>query len=260
MDNTVVPPIISTVSAVTAFLLYKKIKDLPFDFITQTDYDICHLLDVSFCTRIASFFTALLIYYCYCELNQVYKWPVKNALLEKPTIINIKDGLIIGAGVVIVSIAINILFGFISITGINYDKLSPLFVMIAMLMTGFTEELMFRALPINALRAYVSEDLLVVLTALFFGYVHSGMSIYYGFSAFVFGLLTGYGFLKYGLYWAAALHFSSNTVETLFYSIFKYKVKNSFMAGVRETPDDDGSTTSFVQLALLIFLKFIGYL
>ena len=156
------------------------------------------------------------------------------------------------------SIIANIVFGFIELKGIDYRKLS-VYPVIGMLMTGFTEELIYRALPINALRSYLSDDVLVGLTALFFGYIHS-QSLYYGISAALFGLLTGYGFLKYGLYWAAALHAASNTVETMFYSVIKYKVKNPVMAGLRSTPDDDGTTTSLIQLIVLIVLKYIGYL
>lgn len=247
-------------AAAAAFILYTFAKDLPFNYITQTEYSICSWLNYSFCARIAAVATALIVYIAYLEITRVVAIPVKNALLDPPD--QWQNGSIIGAGIMLLSIAINVVFGFIELTGVNYEKLTyyPIIVFVGMLMTGFTEELMFRALPINALRNYLSEDLLVVLTALYFGYIHSGNSLYYGFSAFIFGLITGYGFLKYGLYWASALHASSNTVETLFYSICKYKVQNAAMAGGRDTPDDDGSTTSLVQLAALFALKYMGYL
>jgi len=242
-------------AAAAAFIVYTFSKDLPFNYITQTEYSICSWLNYSFCARIAAVATALIVYIAYLQIS-----PDKNALLDPPA--QWQNGAIIGAGIMLLSIAINIAVGFIDLKGIDYDKLTyyPIIVLVGMLMTGFTEELMFRALPINALRDYLSEDLLVALTALYFGYIHSGNSLYYGFSAFIFGLITGYGFLKYGLYWASALHASSNTVETLFYSICKYKVQNAAMAGGRETPDDDGSTTSLVQLVALFALKYTGYL
>jgi len=243
-------------TAIATYMLYKWAKNIPFNYIKQTDYDICQWLNGSFCSRIASIITAVLVYGVYLQITP----SVKNAL--KDPLSQGLDGALIGGGIMILSIIANIVFGFIELKGINYDKLTyyPFIVIIGMLMTGFTEELMFRALPINALRSYLPENILVWLTALFFGYIHSSESIYYGISAFIFGLITGYGFLKYGLYWASALHFSSNTIETLFYSIFKYKVKNSVMAGMRETPDDDGTTTSLIQMVVLFGLKYIGYL
>jgi len=242
--------------AAATFLIYKWAKDLPFSYITQTDYKQCQWLNGSFCSRIASLVAAVLVYCLYIQINTVVQKPVKNALRDSlsPGL----DGALIGAGIMGLSIVANIVFGFIELKGVNYGKLSVIPI-IGMLMTGFTEELIYRALPINALRSYLSEDILVGLTALWFGYIHS-QSLYYGISAFLFGLLTGYGFLKYGLYWAAALHAASNTVETMFYSVFKYKVKNSVMAGLRSTPDDDGTTTSLIQLIVLIGLKYIGYL
>jgi len=241
--------------AMATFLFYKGIKDLPFSYITQTDYDICKWLNGSFCSRIASIVVAVLVYSMYLQISTAVQKPVKNSLRDPlpPGL----DGALIGAGIMGLSIVANIVFGFIELKGIDYGKLT-VFPLIGMLMTGFTEELMYRALPINALRPYLSDDVLVGLTALLFGYIHS-QSLYYGISAFLFGLLTGYGFLKYGLYWAAALHASSNTVETMFYSVFKYKVKNPVMAGLRSTPDDDGTTTSLIQLLALFGLKYVGY-
>ena len=242
--------------AMTAFLAYKWAKDLPFNYITQTDYDLCKWLNGSFCSRIASTVAAILVYTLYLQSSTAVQKPVRNAL-QDPLSQGL-DGAIIGAGIMGLSIIANIVFGFIELKGTDYGKLS-VYPVIGMLMTGFTEELMYRALPINALRPYLSDNTIVGLTALLFGYIHS-QSLYYGISAALFGLLTGYGFLKYGLYWAAALHAASNTVETLFYSVFKYKVKNPVMAGLRSTPDDDGTTTSLIQLIVLIVLKYIGYL
>jgi membrane protease YdiL (CAAX protease family) len=101
---------------------------------------------------------------------------------------------------------------------------------------------------------------LVLGTAIFFGYIHLGNSLYYGVSAFIFGILIALGFLKYGLYWATGLHFASNAIETIFYSLIKFKVNNTLMAGERSTPDDDGSTTSLVTFISLLALKYLNYL
>jgi hypothetical protein len=39
-----------------------------------------------------------------------------------------------------------------------------------------------------------------------------------------------------------------------------YKVNNPFMAGERKTPDDDGITSSIVELVVFGMLKYVGYL
>jgi membrane protease YdiL (CAAX protease family) len=251
--------ILSAIIALIVYHLYDNMKDLPFHYMTQTEYPICHLMNGTFCGRISYLLIAVIIYWVYIQATTALALPVNNALQDPPA--NAIHGIGIGAGIAILSIVISLLFGFVELKGINYDMLTTIPIIIfGMMMTGMTEELIFRALPINALRPYVSESLLVIGTACVFGMVHMQYSFSYGITAFIAGLLLGFGFLKYGLFWAAGLHASFNTVETAFYSTMKYKVKNPSIAGERKTPDDDGLGTSFVELALLCFLKYTNYL
>jgi membrane protease YdiL (CAAX protease family) len=251
--------LISFTTMVIAYLSYIYTKDIPFNYITQTDYSICDLMNGTFCSRISYLIIAVSVYFIYIQINNSLSIPVKNAIEDEPK--QAINGIYIGALISILSILINILFGFIELNGINYQisLFYPFIICIGMLMTGFTEELLFRALPINALRSYVSDDILVLVTAIFFGYIHSGYSFYYGISSFVFGILIASGFLKYGLYWAAGLHFAHNTIETIFYSIVKFKNNNPLMAGERSTPDDDGSTTTIITFLSAIILKYLNY-
>jgi len=213
----------------------------------------------TFCGRISYFIMILLVYSIYIQATTLVSIPVKNAL-QDPLNQGL-SGLGIGTGIAITSIVLNLLFGFVELKGIDYGKMAFLpAILVGMMMTGFTEELWFRALPINALRNYVPDSLLVIGTALLFGFVHVEYSLYYGVSATVAGLLLGYGFIKYGLFWASGVHTAFNTVETSFYSVMKYKVHNPTMAGERKTPDDDGVLTSLVEAGFLALLKYTGYL
>jgi len=251
--------ILSAIMALIVYQLYDNMKELPFHYITQTEYPLCQFMNGSFCCRISYLVIAVILYWVYVQATESLSLPVKDALQDPPA--NAIHGIGIGAGMAILSIIFNILFGFVELKGINYDMLTHIpIIIVGMMMTGMTEELIFRALPINALRSYVSESLLVIGTACIFGIAHLQCSFQYAITAFVAGLLLGFGFLKYGLFWAAGLHASFNTVETVFYNTMKYKVKNQSIAGERKTPDDDGFGTSFVELAVLCFLKYTNYL
>jgi len=253
------PGFASAGMALVAYMAYNAMKDLPFNYITQTDHALCHWMNGTFCGRISYLIMLILIYGIYIQTATLASVPVKNAFQDP--IKNGISGLGIGAGIAISSIVLNLLFGFIELKGISYEKFVFLpIILLGMTMTGFTEELLFRALPINALRGYVSDSLLIIGTALLFGFVHLEYSLYYGFAATISGLSLGYGFLKYGLFWASGFHTAFNTVETSFYSVMKYKVINSTMAGERKTPDDDGALTGIVEAGLLGLLKYIGYL
>jgi membrane protease YdiL (CAAX protease family) len=234
-------------------------RDIPFNYITQKDFDLCKMMDGTFCSRTSFFIFTTTLYSIYGSVCKYLALPVKNALQDSPY--KFIDGAVIGLIISVTSILLNILSGFIEITDIDYKKIWFIpAIIIGMLFTGTTEEILYRALPINALRPYISENILVPITALLFGYVHSGNSLYYGLTTTITGLLLGYGFLKYGLYWAIGLHSKFNMLETSFYTVFKYKVNNKLMAGERSTPDDDGLMSGLIELAVLIGLKSSGYL
>lgn len=252
-------PLLSVGLAFLAYVTYNATEGAAFRYITQTDFPLCGWMNGTFCDRISKILTVLLVYYVYIQTSSALSVPATNAFQDPPK--HAVEGVGIGAGIAVTSIVLSLLFGFVDLKGIDFEKLvyAPIIV-VGMLMTGCTEELVFRALPINALRPYVPESLLVLGTALLFGFVHLEYSLYYGFAAFVAGLLLGSGFLKHGFFWAAGLHAAFNTVETTFYSSMKYKIKNPLMAGERKTPDDDGVMTSIVELAALLGLKYMNYL
>ena len=255
MLESIVSFLLATIVYISSFFM----RDIPFNYITQKDFDLCKMMDGTFCSRTSLFFFTTAIYNIYTFVSDYLSVPVKNALQDSPY--KFIDGAVIGLVLSVSSILINILTGFIEITGIDYKKIWFIpAIIIGMLFTGTTEEILYRALPINALRPYISENILIPITALFFGYVHSGNSLHYGLTTTISGLLLGYGFLKYGLYWAIGLHSKFNMVEASFYTVFKYKVNNKLMAGERTTPDDDGLTSGLVELAALIGLKSSGYL
>jgi len=251
--------ILSPLLAFITYTLHGYVKTIPFSYITQNDYAICHWMNDTFCSRISSFVAIICIYFAYLQAIQVLSLPTKNALADPPR--NGFEGAYIGAGCAILSFALNNIFGFLDIKDINPLALLNIpIIMLGMIMTGVTEELLFRAIPINALLPYLSKDIIVIGTALLFGYVHASYSVYYAFSTCISGLLLGYGFVSHGFFWAAGFHTAYNTVETTAYTTCKYKVKNPFMAGERKTPDDDGITSSIVELVVFGMLKYVGYL
>ena len=244
--------------ASACYVSWTYLKDSPFTYITQKDNPLCDGIHGSFCARGSYFTFAIVLYTAYIYISNSLSIPVKNALYDSPYLF--KDGVVHGILISCISILINIFGGFIEVHAIQEKKLLDIpTIIMGMLFTGTSEEILYRALPINALRPYFSENIIVIISALFFGYIHSGRSMYYGITACISGLLLGYGFLKYGLYWAIGMHSAYNIVETSFYSVSDFKVKNVIMGGKREMPDDDGLTTAIVESAALIVLNYRGH-
>ena len=244
--------LLSASAVAITYAAWNYFKELPFSYITQTEIPMCRGTQ-GFCVRLSYVITAMLVYLSYVNITGV-----KNAFKTgKSTGL---EGAAVGASLSAFTTIINILFGFIRITGVDISKLSQLpGIIVGMFFTGLTEEIMYRALPINALAPYIGNDAIVWLSSLVFGYVHSGYSLVYGFTAFVTGLLLGYGFIKNNIWWVIGLHSAFNTVETGFYTVAKYTVKNTTMAGERKTPDDDGLTSSLVTVFFLI-LQYMNYI
>jgi len=233
-------------------------KDLPFNYISQKE-GICKELGGNFCSRLSFAAVTTFFYTLYTYVTTYLSLPIRNALNDPPSAYT--SGAAVGAFLAATSILMNILGGFIDVKGIDWSKVWLLpSIIVGMHLTATTEELLYRALPINALRSYISEYILVLITALVFGYVHSGQSFSYGLTTTISGLLFGYGFLRYGLFWVIGAHSIFNIVETSFYTVANVRVKNSLMAGERTTPDDDGLTGGVVELAALLALKRIGYI
>ena len=250
--------VVSFVLASSVYMASMFTKDLPFNYITQKE-GICKLMGGNFCSRVSFAAVTTFFYSLYTLVTDYLSLPVRNALNDSPS--TYRSGAALGLFLAATSIFMNILGGFIEVKGVDWSKVWLLpSIIVGMHLTGLTEELLYRALPINALRSYMSEDVLVVLTALIFGYVHSEQSLAYGLTTTISGVLFGYGFLRYGLYWAIGAHSNFNILETFFYTVAKVSVKNSLMTGERTTPDDDGLTGGLVELAALFALKRIGYL
>jgi membrane protease YdiL (CAAX protease family) len=238
------------VTFMVAYMSWNYLKDLPFSYITQSEIPFCEFLNGSFCVRIAYFVAAIAVYLLFVALtgvSNVLKAPIASGLA----------GAGVGAGLSAASILLNLLFGFIQIKGIDTTQLYQIpIILVGMLMTGVTEELLYRALPYHALSSFVGPHTYAFLSSLFFGYMHSGYSLYYGVTAFMTGLLLAYGFLKKNIFWSIGLHSAFNTLESSFYTVANYSVKNKLMAGERKTPDDDGLTTSLIT-PILLALQYI---
>ena len=235
---------------IVAYFAWYLLKDLPFFYITQSAIPLCM---TGFCSGISNAITAVIVYMTYIHVTGL-----KNAF-DAPVATGLK-GAAVGAAISTITALLNILFGFIRITGIDVSKLYLLpSIVIRMLFTGITEETIYRSLPINALAPYIGVDAIVWLSSFVFGYVHSGYSLFYGVTAFITCLLLGYGLIKNSLYWAIGLHSTFNTVETSFYTVAEYKVTNKTMAGERKTPDDDGLTSAFVT-AIFLLLQHMNYI
>ena len=84
----------------------------------------------------------------------------------------------------------------------------------------------------------------IFLTAIIFGAWHLAYSPLYAALAFLFGLISGYGFLwTKNLYFCVGLHFGWNFIESIVYSqsLFHIIVRNKFLAGAKNiTPDREG--------------------
>jgi hypothetical protein len=128
-----------------------------------------------------------------------------------------------------------------------------------MMMTSFSEELIYRGLLIGVTKPFLNTNISVLLSALVFGYVHVKSSLKYGIAAFITGIILGFGYLRYGLYWCVGLHALFNFVETSAYTVTNIKVINKLMVGERKTPDDDGMMTLLVELIVLYGLYHFGY-
>jgi membrane protease YdiL (CAAX protease family) len=128
-----------------------------------------------------------------------------------------------------------------------------------MMMTSFSEELIYRGLLIGVTKQFLNTNICVLLSALVFGYVHLKCSLKYGIVAFITGIVLGFGYLHYGLYWCVGLHALFNFVETSLYTITNTKVSNKIMGGERKTPDDDGIMTALVELIGLYSFYYFGY-
>ena len=255
------------VIVIVAYNIYNYIKDLPFHYITQTDFSLCKKMNNTFCIRISYFVMAIVLYLLtikFINLTLPEDAPkVINAVTnDKPSFFGF--GSLIGGGISALSYIFNIIFGFSLFNGFKqksvYDTTKNLVtIFTGMTMTSVSEELIYRGLMIGVTKQFLNTNICVFLSALIFGYVHVKCSLKYGIVAFITGIILGYGYLHYGLYWCIGLHALFNFVETSLYTITNIKVINKVMGGERVTPDDDGMTTPLIELIVFYSLYYFGY-
>ena len=63
------------VTVIFAYNIYNYIKDLPFSYITQTNYGLCEKMNNTFCIRISYFIVAIVLYFppSIMDLFELYK-------------------------------------------------------------------------------------------------------------------------------------------------------------------------------------------
>lgn len=248
----IIPFLLITIS----YIAYDYVKDLPFHYITQSNYTLCDKMNGSFCTRIAYLVMAIIVYFITIECLKITStWQntpiVKNALTNDK-VSNFGYGALIGGSIAMLAYIANNIFGFIDFKKyVSTSWNNILTILSGMILTGFTEEIIFRGLLIGGTKLFINSNISLLLSSLIFGYIHMGYSLVYGIAAFIKGILLGFGYLKYGLYWSAGLHAIFNFVETTLYTITKTKVVNKIMGGERKTPDDDGFTSSLIDMVFL---------
>jgi membrane protease YdiL (CAAX protease family) len=251
---------------IIAYNAYDYIKDLPFRYITQTNYAVCEKMNNTFCIRISYFVMAILVYLI--TINFINAALLRDAPKIANTITHDEPsyfgaGSLIGGALPVVSYASNVIFGFSAFNGFKPDddalvkNIAVIFT--GMFMTSFTEELIFRGLLIGITKSFLNVNVCVLLSALIFGYVHVKSSLKYGVIAFITGIILGIGYLQYGLYWCIGFHALFNFVETLLYTLVPPKIINKTMVGERKTPDDDGMMTSLVDIIALGGLYHFNY-
>ena len=250
-----------------AYNIYNYAKDLPFNYITQTNYGLCEKMNNTFCIRISYFVVAILLYLLtikYINITLPSDSPKVANTITNDNPSYFKFGSLIGTGVSTLSYFFNIILGFLSFNGFKNNStvdtaknLTTIFT--GMMMTSFSEELIYRGLLIGVTKQFLNTNICIILSALVFGYVHLKCSLKYAIVAFITGIVLGFGYLHYGLYWCIGFHALFNFVETSLYTITNIKVNNKLMVGERLTPDDDGMMTALVELIGLYSFYYFGY-
>ena len=251
---------------IIAYNAYDYMKDLPFNYITQTNYAVCEKMNNTFCIRISYFAMAILVYLT--TINFINTTLLRDAPKIANTLTHDKPyhfvaGSLIGAVLPLISYISNLIIGFSVFNGFKTDAVvavKNLAISFAgMIMTSFSEELIYRALLIGVTKLVLNANVCVLLSALIFGYVHVKSSLKYGVVAFVSGIILGIGYLQYGLYWCVGFHALFNFVETSLYTLIRPKIANKTMVGERKTPDDDGMMTPLVEIIALGGLYYFSY-
>lgn len=214
--------------------------------------------------RLVSFFWVIFLYFfmeCIIFRKAVntlvffeVKTPVKTFL----------NGSLVGGGLVLLLIGATILTGAVTVNAWIWNPsaiiLTLLLYFFAMLLTAASEELALRGFSISQLREGVGSHGAVFVISILFGLLHLP-SMQYAFMAFLAGVILGYAFLSYGIYYVIGWHFCWNWIETAIFSgkIMNYRVNNILLAGNRlQSPDQEGVLCYpiLIVTAIFYFLKF----
>lgn len=120
-----------------------------------------------------------------------------------------------------------------------------------MALTATSVEIAMRGYILQTLKENWGTHWAVWMSALVFGGAYMGESYYYAYAAFVAGLLLGYAYAWYGIYYCIGWHFMWNFIESVFFSgkIIFFNVNDPFLAGDKAiTPDQEG----FLVLPILL--------
>ena len=249
----------AVIFALVGYYLFDSLKDRPFHYIFHSDYDICEKMNSTMCIRISYAFISFIVYFTSLYLINFIITDVKVKNTFHDNINFFASGSLIGISFATGSFLVNYLLGFIKINKFNPKEIAKAPIILSgMLLTGLSEELIFRGILIGFTKPFMNPAIGVIASAAYFGFVHYKYSLVYGISAFVFGLIVGISYVYYGIYYCIGFHSFFNFTETLLYTIANVTVKNKIMAGERKTPDDDGLTTSLLEVMYLIL--FVGEL
>lgn len=156
-------------------------------------------------------------------------------------------GLLFGSFLVVSLIGLSIFSKTIAIKAVHlfpHDVLSTITLyLFCMLLTATSVEIAWRGYILQTLKESWGTHLAVWASAALFGCVYLMDSYYYAYAAFVAGLLLGYGYLWYGIYYCIGWHFAWNFIESVFFSgkLVFFEVNNIFLAGDKSfSPDHEG--------------------
>ncbi len=121
----------------------------------------------------------------------------------------------------------------------------------AMALTAISEEIAMRGYILQTLKENLGTHWAVWASAIVFGAVHLSYSYYYAYAAFIAGLVLGYAYVWYGIYYCIGWHFMWNFIESVFFSgkIILFRINDTFLIGDKDiSPDQEG----FLVLPILL--------
>jgi len=131
-------------------------------------------------------------------------------------------GLLIGAVIFSLIFVAFLYFNLLTIIQFSWTNGNVFKIILMLAAAAIVEEIIFRGFFINGLRLYLkSPTLIILLTALFFGFVHmdnEGSTLLSTVSAFIGGIMYAFAFIKTEKLWLPiGLHFSWNFFQGFVY-------------------------------------------